>query len=125
MIRKFGSNAEVIANGDKYLYGNHIRIPIAMARGEGCWVYDEDGVKYLDYVGGIAVNGLGHCHPRIQECLRERAETMLHCSNYFYNEPAIQTAKMLVENSCFEKVLFANSGAEANEGQLKLARKYA
>ena len=100
-------------------------MPIAMKGGKGCWVYDEDGNQYLDYVGGIAVNGLGHCHPRIVECLKERAETMLHCSNYFYNEPAVQTAKLIVENSCFEKVLFANSGAEANEGQIKLARKYA
>ena len=125
MLKRMTSNAEVIENGDKYLYGNHIRMPIAMKGGHGCWVYDEDGNEYLDYVGGIAVNGLGHCHPRIQECLRERAETMLHCSNYFYNEPAVQTAKLIVENSCFEKVLFANSGAEANEGQIKLARKYA
>ena len=125
MLEKFKTNAEVIEAGDKYLYGNHIRMPLSMERGEGGWVFDKDGNKYLDYVGGIAVNGLGHCHPRIQECLRERAETILHCSNYFYNEPAVQTAKLIVENSCFEKVLFANSGAEANEGQIKLARKYA
>ena len=125
MIERMKSNAEVIEAGDKYLYGNHIRMPIAMKGGKGSWVYDEDGNQYLDYVGGIAVNGLGHCHPRIVECLKERAETMLHCSNYFYNEPAVQTAKLIVENSCFDKVLFANSGAEANEGQIKLARKYA
>ncbi len=125
MIELFKTNAEVIEAGDKYLYPNHVRMPISMERGEGCWVFDKDGNKYLDYVGGIAVNGLGHCHPRIQQCLRERAETILHCSNYFYNEPAVQTAKLIVENSCFEKVLFANSGAEANEGQIKLARKYA
>ena len=125
MIEKFKSNAEVIENGDKYLYGNHVRIPLSLEGGKGAWVFDKDGNKYLDFIGGIAVNGLGHCHPRIQECLRERAETILHCSNYFYNEPAVQTAKMIVEHSCFDKVLFANSGAEANEGQIKLARKYA
>ncbi|MBP3729171.1 MAG: aspartate aminotransferase family protein [Lachnospiraceae bacterium] len=125
MITKFKTNQEVIENGDKYLYGNHVRMPIALEGGDGAWVFDKDGNKYLDFVGGIAVNGLGHNHPRIQECLKERAQTILHCSNYFYNEPAVQTAKMLVENSCFEKVLFANSGAEANEGQIKLARKYA
>lgn len=125
MIQHFQSNAEVIENADKYLYGNHVRMPLSIERGEGCYIFDKDGNKYLDYVGGIAVNGLGHCHPRIQECLRERAETILHCSNYFYNEPAVQTAKILVENSCFEKVLFANSGAEGNEGLIKLARKYA
>lgn len=125
MIEKFKSNAEAIAAADKYLYGNHIRVPLVMDRGEGTYVYDLDGNKYLDFVGGIAVNGLGHCHPAIVNALKERAETMLHCSNYYYNEPAIQTCKMIVENSCFEKVLFANSGAEANEGQFKLARKYA
>nr|MBQ6240991.1 aspartate aminotransferase family protein [Lachnospiraceae bacterium] len=125
MITKFKTNAEVIENGDKYLYGNHIRMPLALEGGDGAWVFDKDGNKYLDFVGGIAVNGLGHNHPRIQECLAERAKTILHCSNYFYNEPAVQTAKLIVENSCFDKVLFANSGAEANEGQIKLARKYA
>ena len=125
MIQKFKTNQEVIENGDKYLYGNHVRMPISMERGEGAYVFDKDGKKYLDFIGGIAVNGLGHCHPAIKKCLQERAETILHCSNYFYNEPAVKTAKMIVENSCFDKVLFANSGAEANEGQIKLARKYA
>ena len=125
MIEKFTSNAQAIEAADKYLYGNHVRVPLVMDRGEGCYVYDLDGDKYLDFVGGIAVNGLGHCHPAIVKALEERAETILHCSNYFYNEPAIQTAKLLVENSCFDKVIFANSGAEANEAQIKLARKYA
>ena len=125
MIKRFQSNAEAIVVADQYLYGNHIRVPIVMDRGEGCWVWDLDGNKYLDFVGGIAVNGLGHCHPAIVKALEERAHTMLHCSNYYYNEPAIQTCKLICENSCFEKVMFANSGAEANEGQIKLARKYA
>ena len=96
MIEKFKTNAEVIENGDKYLYGNHVRMPISMERGEGVYVFDKDGNKYLDFVGGIAVNGLGHCHPAIVKCLQERAETILHCSNYFYNEPAVQTAKLIV-----------------------------
>ena len=125
MIEKFKSNAECIAAADKYLYANHARMPIVMDRGEGCYVYDLDGNKYLDFVGGIAVNGLGHCHPAIVAALQERAKTILHCSNYYYNAPAVQVAKMICENSCFEKVMFANSGAEANEGQIKLARKYA
>ena len=124
MIEKFKSNAEAIATADKYLYGNHARMPIVMDRGEGCWVWDLDNNKYLDFVGGIAVNGLGHHHPAIVEAL-DRAKDMMHCSNYYYNEPAIQVCKLICENSCFEKVLFANSGAEANEGQIKLARKYA
>ena len=125
MIELYKTNAEVIEAGDKYLYGNHVRMTISIECGEGAYVFDKDGNKYLDFVGGIAVNGLGHCHPAIVKCLRERAETILHCSNYFYNEPAVQTAKLIVENSCFERVMYANSGAEANEGQLKLARKYA
>ena len=77
MIEKFKTNAEVIENGDKYLYGNHVRMPISMERGEGVYVFDKDGNKYLDFVGGIAVNGLGHCHPAIVKCLQERAETIL------------------------------------------------
>lgn len=125
MIEKFKSNAQAIEAADQFLYGNHARIPIVMDRGEGCYVYDLDNNKYLDFVGGIAVNGLGHCHPAIVKALEERAKTILHCSNYYYNEPAIQVAKMIVENSCFDKVMYANSGAEANEGQIKLARKYA
>lgn len=125
MIERFKSNAQAIEAADQFLYGNHARIPIVMDRGEGCCVYDLDNNKYLDFVGGIAVNGLGHCHPAIVKALEERAKTILHCSNYYYNEPAIQVAKMIVENSCFDKVMYANSGAEANEGQIKLARKYA
>ena len=125
MLQNYTSNAAAIADADKYLYGNHARMPIVMDKGEGCYVWDLDGRKFLDFVGGIAVNGLGHCHPAIVKAMEERAHTMLHCSNYYYNAPAIQVCKMIVENSCFEKVLFANSGAEANEGQIKLARKYA
>ena len=124
MIKKFQSNAEAIAAADQYLYGNHARMPIVMDKGDGCWVWDLDGHKYLDFVGGIAVNGLGHNHPAVVKALVDHA-SMLHCSNYYYNPSAIQVCKMIVENSCFEKVLFANSGAEANEGQIKLARKYA
>ena len=124
MIEKFKSNAEAIAVADKYLYGNHARMPIVMDHGEGAWVWDLDGNKFLDFVGGIAVNGLGHNHPAIVKAL-DRAKGLMHCSNYYYNEPAIQVCKLICENSCFEKVFFANSGAEANEGQIKLARKYA
>ena len=95
MIEKFKTNAEVIENGDKYLYGNHVRMPLSIERGEGAYVFDKDGNKYLDFIGGIAVNGLGHCHPAIVKCLEERAHTILHCSNYFYNEPAVQTLSLI------------------------------
>ncbi len=120
MIEKFKSNAEAIAVADQYLYGNHARMPIVMDKGEGCWVWDLDGNKYLDFVGGIAVNGLGHHHPAIVKAL-DRAKDLMHCSNYYYNEPAIQVCKLICENSCFASVFFANSGAEANEGQIKVA----
>ena len=96
MIERFKSNAEAIAAADKYLYGNHARMPIVMDKGEGCWVWDLDGNKYLDFVGGIAVNGLGHHHPAIVKAL-DRAKDMMHCSNYYYNEPAIQVCKMICE----------------------------
>ena len=109
MIEKFKTNAEVIENGDKYLYGNHVRMPISMERGEGVYVFDKDGNKYLDFVGGIAVNGLGHCHPAIVKCLQERAETILHCSNYFYNEPAVQTAKLIGHPERFVVITMKNS----------------
>ena len=122
MIEKFKTNAEVIENGDKYLYGNHVRMPISIERGEGAYVFDKDGNKYLDS-SAVSRQRSGPLHPAIVKCLEERSKTILHCSNYFYNEPAVQTAKLIVENSCFDKVLFANSGAEANEGQIKLARK--
>ena len=124
MIERLTSNAQVIETAEKYLYGNHIRTPISIARGEGVYVWDLDGKKYLDFVGGIAVNGLGHKHPAVVKALQERTDTILHCCNYFYNESAVLLAKLICENSCFEKVLFSNSGAEANEALIKLARKY-
>lgn len=93
MLQNYKSNAEAIADADKYLYGNHARMPIVMDRGEGCWVWDLDGRKFLDFVGGIAVNGLGHCHPAIVKAMEERAHTMLHCSNYYYNAPPSRSAR--------------------------------
>ena len=124
MIERLKSNAEVKAVGDKYLVGNHARMPISIARGEGVYVWDMDGNKYLDFVGGIAVNGLGHKHPAVMKALQERMDTILHCSNYFYNEPAVLLAQLICENTIFDKVLFSNSGAESNEALIKLARKY-
>lgn len=123
-IEKLNSNAEVKEVGDKYLYGNHVRYPIALDHGKGVRVWDKDGNEYLDFLGGIAVNGLGYAHPAVVDALVHSAETITHCTNYFYNEPAVLLAKMLVENSCFDRVLYANSGAEANEALIKLARKY-
>lgn len=100
------------------------RLPITLVKGRGVRVWDDKGREYLDFVGGWAVNSLGHCHPVVVEAIKRQAEDLIHCSNQFYSQPQIQLAELLVKNSCFQKVFFCNSGAEANEGAVKLARKY-
>jgi len=94
-------------------------------KGEGAYVWDADGTRYLDFLGGIAVNALGHCHPTVVDAITEQAKTLLHCSNLYYIEPQVRLAKLLAENSFADKSFFCNSGAEANESAIKLARKYA
>jgi len=100
------------------------RLPVTLVRGEGAKVWDDKGKEYLDFVGGWAVNSLGHCHPVVVQTLTEQANTLIQASNQFYTIPQICLAELLVQNSCFDKVFFCNSGAEANEGAVKLARKY-
>lgn len=100
------------------------RLPVTLVRGEGAKVWDDEGKEYLDFVGGWAVNSLGHCHPVVAQTLAEQAKTLIQASNQFYTIPQIRLAKLLVQNSCLDKVFFCNSGAEANEGATKLARKY-
>ncbi|MDD4572154.1 MAG: aspartate aminotransferase family protein, partial [Clostridia bacterium] len=119
------SNASIMADGQKYVMNTYGRLPIAMVKGKGCHVWDADGKEYLDFVAGVAVNALGHCHPKVVEAIAVQAETLIHCSNLYWIEPQVKLAKLLVENSVYDKVFFANSGAEANEGAIKLARKYA
>lgn len=109
----------------KYLMDTYNRYPIMLVRGEGTRVWDSEGNAYLDFVAGIAVNSLGHCHPALVEAIKKQAETLIHCSNLYWNEKQIELARMISENSFGGKVFFANSGAEANEGAIKLARKYA
>jgi len=87
-------------------------------------VWDEDGREYLDFVGGWAVNSLGHCHPVVVEAVTEQVHTLIQTSNQFYTIPQLRLAELLVENSCLDKVFFSNSGVEANEGAVKLARRY-
>lgn len=111
--------------GQEYVMNTYGRLPMALVKGEGAWVWDADGNKYLDFVGGIAVNSLGHAHPKVAAAICEQAQTMLHCSNIYWIEPQVKLAKLLVEHSCADKAFFCNSGAEANEGAIKLARKYA
>ena len=108
----------------KYFMATFKRLPVVLVRGEGVWVWDEDGRRYLDMVAGIAVNVLGHCHPSVVAAITSQSKQLIHVSNLYYSIPQLQLAQLLVENSCADKVFFANSGAEANEGAIKLARKY-
>jgi len=119
------SNQSIIAEGQKYVMNTYGRYSLAIVRGDGMRVWDADGREYLDFIAGIAVNNLGHCHPQVTQAIAEQAATLVHCSNLYWIEPQVRLAKLLVENSCFDKVFFCNSGAEANEGAIKLARKYA
>lgn len=100
------------------------RYPIVLSHGEGPYVYDNEGKKYLDFLGGIAVNVLGHGHPKLVAAIAKQAGRMIHCSNLYYTEEQATLAKTLVGLSGMDRVFFGNSGAEANEGALKLARKY-
>ena len=108
----------------KYFLRTFKRLPVTLVRGEGARVWDEEGKEYLDFVGGWAVNSLGHCHPVVVQTIAEQAKTLIHASNQFYTIPQIRLAELLVQNSCLDRVFFCNSGAEANEGAVKLARKY-
>lgn len=101
------------------------RLPVALVRGKGSYVWDADGKRYLDFFCGLAVNNLGHSHPRIVRALGRQSKLLLHISNVFYNDRQSELAEVLVKRSFADKVFFCNSGAEANEGAVKLARKYA
>jgi len=100
------------------------RYPLVAASGEGCWLFDVDGKKYLDFLAGVAVNNLGHCHPKVVAAIQEQAAKLLHCSNYFHIPQQIELAELLCRNSFGDRVFFCNSGAEANEAAMKLVRKY-
>lgn len=113
-----------IAQERRYLFQNYGRQPIVLERGEGTRAWDTSGKEYLDFVGGLAVNVLGHAHPVVQRAVAEQAGTLIHTSNLYYTKPMIELAKMLVENSCLDRVFFCNSGAEAIEAAIKLARRW-
>ena len=116
---------ELQENAARYLMNTYTRLPLALERGSGCLVYDAEGREYLDCVAGIAVNILGHSHPDLVEAICRQARQLIHTSNLFYTDPQIQLAQRLVELSFADKVFFCNSGAEANEAAIKLARRYA
>jgi acetylornithine aminotransferase/acetylornithine/N-succinyldiaminopimelate aminotransferase len=114
-----------IGLADRYLMSNYKRYPVVLTRGLGVHVWDSEGRCYLDLVAGIAVCALGHAHPRVVAVVKEQAETLFHVSNLYHIAPQIMLAQLLAENSPFDKAFFCNSGAEANEAAIKLARKYA
>ncbi|MBM4123375.1 MAG: acetylornithine transaminase, partial [Nitrospira sp.] len=115
---------ELRKDADRYLMNTYARTPISIVRGRGSRVYDLEGREYLDFVAGIAVNVLGHCHPDVVEAIQKQAQQLLHTSNLYYTEPQVQLARTLVDHSFAQKVFFCNSGAEANEAAIKLARRY-
>ncbi len=108
----------------KYFMHTVNRVPVTLVKGEGARVWDDNGREYLDFVAGWAVNSLGHCHPVVAKALAEQAHTLIQVSNQFYTIPQLHLAEILVQHSCLDKVFISNSGAEANEGAVKLARRY-
>jgi len=117
-------NEALAQRAQKVLVGNYKQQPIALVRGEGVHVWDADGRRYLDFIAGIATTSLGHCHPKVVAALEKQAHLLWHASNVFYTEPQIALAERLTGASFAERVFFCNSGAEANEAALKLARKW-
>ena len=100
------------------------RQPITLVRGEGVRVWDDTGREYLDFLAGVAVNALGHCAPAIVEAITAQASTLIHTSNIYHTVPQLELARLLIDNSCLDRIFYANSGAEANECAIKLARKW-
>ncbi|UJF19215.1 aspartate aminotransferase family protein [Vibrio sp. SS-MA-C1-2] len=113
------------ADFDQYMVPCYSPMAMILTKGKGSLVWDQQGTEYIDFAGGIAVSSLGHCHPVMVNALQQQSQKLWHVSNIMTNEPALRLAKRLTELSFAEKVFFANSGAEANEAALKLARRYA
>jgi len=116
---------KLIDESKKYLMNTYTRAPIVLRKGRGMKVWDSTGKEYIDFVGGIAVNCLGHCYPKVVIAIQKQAQRLIHVSNLYHIEPQIKLARLLVDNSFADKAFFCNSGAEAIEGAIKLARKYA
>ena len=109
---------------DQVIAKTYNRFPIVLTKGQGCRLWDAEGREYIDFVSGIAVCNLGHAHPKVSEALSKQADVLLHVSNLYYTEPQIELANRLTQNSFADRIFFCNSGAEANEAAIKLARKY-
>ncbi|MDI6643838.1 MAG: aspartate aminotransferase family protein [Methanobacteriaceae archaeon] len=115
---------EIMDLEKEYMMHTFGRLPIALNNGKGALVWDVEGKEYIDCFAGIAVNNVGHAHPRVAAAISKQAEKLIHCSNIYYTEIQVELARLLCEISSYDKVFFANSGAEVNEGAVKLARKY-
>ncbi len=110
--------------GARVLLGNYSREPLVFEKGRGSYLFDPSGVAYLDFLGGIAIHVLGHCHPGITHAIQKQAQRMVHVSNLYYNPAVVDLAELLVEKTFADKVFFSNSGTEAIEAAIKLARRY-
>ncbi len=117
-------SSEIIKKADNFIAQTYKRFPVVLTRGQGCTVWDESGTPYLDFVAGIAVCNLGHAHPDVTRAVTRQADTLVHVSNLYYTAPQAEVAELLVANSFADRVFFCNSGAEANEAAIKLARIY-
>lgn len=116
---------QIIQSEARYLVPTYSRPPVVFTRGEGSYLFDREGKRYLDFAAGIAVSALGHAHPAWLEAVRQQSQALTHVSNLFHSEPQVELARRLVESSFADRVFFSNSGAEANEAALKFARKWA
>ncbi len=117
-------NKDIAAITDKFVAKTYARTPLALVKGRGLKVWDADGKEYLDFLAGIAVNSFGHCHPAIVRAIKQQAQTLMHVSNLYHMQPQSELARELCRNSFADRVFFCNSGAEANEAAIKLARRY-
>jgi len=122
---KDNTNTTLHEADQEYYLPTFKRFPLALERGEGCYVWDVEGNKYLDVLAGIAVNNLGHCHPKVVKAIQDQAAKLMHISNFYVSQPQVALSKKLVEKSGLDRVFFSNSGAESVEGAFKIARKYA
>jgi len=116
--------SHTIDRAERFMFQTYKRAPLTLVRGDGCRVWDEQDKEYLDFVGGIAVCALGHSSPVISAAICEQSKKLVHVSNLYYTQPQTELAQLLIENSFAERVFFSNSGAEANEAAIKLARHY-
>jgi predicted acetylornithine/succinylornithine family transaminase len=118
------TTAEIIAQNAAHEIGVYARAPVAFVRGRGCELWDAEGKRYLDFFTGLAVNNLGHCHPAVVEAVQQQVATLMHTSNLYYTLPATELTTLLCKHSFAERVFLCNSGAEANEAAMKLARRW-